>query len=334
MYSQSYNAQSPGITNNPFLNDPSSTHTRFPDISSISDSPPNVQYTSQWPSLDDNGIAKFTKSTNDPPEKCAYNTVPARVFANGGIGVGAPPQSGQPFQPSSGFGQQLVAQVNATGYGQTPVQPQSQAYPTQYQNSYQTGYPAQQQPQMQYNTGYPAQQQQQYNGIQPGYSQQQMQPPSYQEVAQFDPFGPIAQGWGETQPPNQSQISPSSTLPATYNGHVHPREFIRSHKAELETWDSYAWKQVLNSFDALKDAWAARKTEVEGRISQVQRDYGYTGQQEVARLQGVLKEADSNFGKMSWYLFDPPELMRGGRRVGCGLFIPNARGIPRISAIR
>ena len=63
-------------------------------------------------------------------------------------------------------------------------------------------------------------------------------------------------------------------------------------------WDQYAWKQALNAFDALKDAWATRKKDVEGRIAQVQRDYGYTGQQEVVRLQGVLKEADSNFGRL------------------------------------
>jgi len=219
------------------------------------------------------------------------------------MGMNAPPQPGQQFQPSSGFGQQLVAQVNATGYGQVPgqVQPQSPGYPAQYQNSYQTGYTGQQQqPQLQYNTGYPAQQQQYNTGLQSSYGgQQQMQPqpPAYQDVAQFDPYSPIAQGWGENQ--NQSQPSSSSN---SSNGHLHPREYIRTHKAELEVWDQYAWKQVLNAFDALKDAWAVRKKDVEGRIVQVQRDYGYTGQQEVARLQGVLKEAESNFGMVVIYV--------------------------------
>jgi len=214
-----------------------------------------------------------------------------------------PPQPGQQFQPSSGFGQQLVAQVNATGYGQLPgqTQPQSPGYPAQYQNSYQTGYPQQQQAQSQYNTGYPAQQQQYNTGLQSGYGQQQMQPqpPAYQDVAQFDPYGPIAQGWGENPNQSQNKSQPSSS---TYNGNPHPREFIRTHKAELEIWDPYAWKQVLNAFDELKDAWAARKKDVEGRIAQVQRDYGYTGQQEVARLYGVLKDAESKFGRFAVYI--------------------------------
>jgi hypothetical protein len=175
------------------------------------------------------------------------------------------------------------------------MQPQPTAYPVQYQNSYQPGNP--QQPEIQYNTGFPAQY---AAGVQLPYVQQQIQPqpPSYQEVAQFDPYGPISQGWGETaaQSQNQSQSPPSST---TYNGHLHPREFIRTHKAELEAWDQYAWKQVLNAFDGLKDAWAARTKEVEGRISQVRRDYGYTGEQEVARLQQLLKDANSHFGKIA-----------------------------------
>jgi len=234
-----------------------------------------------------------------------------------------PPQPRQQFQPSSGFGQQLVAQANATGYGQIPgqMQPQSTGYPAQYQNSYQTGYPQQQQQQLQsqYNTA----QQQQYNtGLQSGYGQQQMQPqpPPYQDVAQFDPYGPIAQGWGENpnQSPNKSQSSST-----TYNGNPHPREFIRTHKAELEIWDPYAWKQVLNAFDGLKDAWAARKKDAEGRIAQVQRDYGYTGQQEVARLYGVLKDAESKFGKFTVYMSNIIHPYEQNRLCG-GLFISNA----------
>lgn len=213
------------------------------------------------------------------------------------------PQPGQQFQPPSGFGQQLIAQANPTGYGQLPgqMQPQSTGYPTtQYQNTFQTGY-----------TGQPPQMQQlQYGpGMQSGYGLSQMQPTGYQDVAQFDPYGPIAQGWADGQAQTQLQMSPASptfsSLPSsgTYNGNVHPREYIRKHKAELEIWDPYAWKQALNTFDTLKDAWATRKKDVDGRIAQVQRDYGYTGQQEVGRLQGVRKQAESNFGKSGAYPF-------------------------------
>ena len=91
----------------------------------------------------------------------------------------------------------------------------------------------------------------------------------------------------------------TSSSSATYNGNPHPRDFIRTHKAELETWDTYAWKQALGTFDALRDAWEARKREVEARVGAAQRDmqvqmqqmqmgyYAGQMQQEVGRLQGV-----------------------------------------------
>ena len=91
----------------------------------------------------------------------------------------------------------------------------------------------------------------------------------------------------------------------------------------------------MNAVSVLKDACAARKRDVEGRIAQVQRDYGYTGQQEVARLQAVLKEADSNFGertKSDVTQLSPSSCDRTRLR-GC-FFIPNARGISRIPAIK
>jgi len=239
------------------------------------------------------------------------------------------PQPGQQqqFQPSSGFGQQLVTQVNASGYGQTPgqLQPQPTGYPAQYQNTYQTGYPGQQPPpQMQYsNTGYQGQQPQYSPGMQSSYGlpQMQPQPTGYQDVAQFDPYGSIAQGWGEGQGQTQTKTQTSPTTPSsnsstTYNGHLHPREFIRKHKAELEIWDPYSWKQVLNAFNALKDAWATRKKDVEGRIMQVQRDYGYTGQQEVGRLQGVQKQAESNFDSVAASSFQMHEVFQGYRQSG------------------
>jgi hypothetical protein len=235
------------------------------------------------------------------------------------------PQPGQQFRPSSGFGQQLMAQANPTGYGQIPgqMQPQPTGYPTtQYQNMFQTGYTGQP-PQMQYNStsspGYQAQQLQYSPGMQSGYGLTQMQPTGYQDVAQFDPYGPVAQGWGNGQAQAQLQLSPtsptsSSSPSATYNGNLHPREYIRKHKAELEIWDPYAWKQALNTFDTLKDAWGARKKDVEGRIAQVQRDYGYTGQQEVGRLQGVRKQAELNFDSVAASSFQLHEVFQGYRQ--------------------
>lgn len=213
----------------------------------------------------------------------------------------SPQPTNQPFQPSSFFGQQMAGQITGSSYG--------------YLQGQNTNNPSAQS----YN---PAQQQLQNN---PGY------------IAQFDPYSSIGQGWGEGQAQNQQQQQqqqpsnqhPTSTNPpppttSSFNGNHHPREYLRLHKAEIESWDTYSWKQLLNSFDALKDAWEGRKRELEGKASQLlmQLQYGGGGyhpaqiQQEGSRLQGVglpclyrmsfvlislcvlqlAKEAQSNFG--------------------------------------
>lgn len=197
-----------------------------------------------------------------------------------------------PGQTPSGFGQQFMSP------GQMQMQSQPTGYTPPYQIPMQTGYLGQQMQQ----SAYPVQQQQ----YQTGYGQQQMpmqmqpQPQviGYQDVAEFDPYGSISQGWGETQGRQSQRSQSQQSNTSSYNGHLHPREYIRTHKAELESWDSYAWKQCLNSFDVLKDAWTTRRKEVEGRIAIVKRDYGYTGQGEVERLQGIVKDADLKFGML------------------------------------
>ena len=190
-----------------------------------------------------------------------------------GMGIGGSLMS-QPtgFQPTSSFGQQLSSQIHGSRYG--------------------------------YLNGQQQQQQSTYNP-----AQQQLSSPSY--IAQLDPYSSIGQGWDGSQSQSQgSQMqmqnptgmqSPTGTgsfqggTSRSAKGEYHPREYIRTHKGEIESWDSYAWKQLLNAFDALKDAWETKKKELEGQASQMQMQVQYSGggyygaqlQQEATRLQGV-----------------------------------------------
>ncbi|GLB40450.1 hypothetical protein LshimejAT787_0803210 [Lyophyllum shimeji] len=206
-------------------------------------------------------------------------------------GLAAQP-TGMPFQPTSSFGQQLSATMSGTSYSYlqgSSGQPQQQAY-------------------------------------QP--AQQQLQSPAY--VAQLDPYASIGQGWsGEPQPRTQQpQNTPGSMVGSPVSpsvssaGHQHPREYIRTHKAEIEAWDTYAWKQLLNSFDALKDSWEGRTKELEGQISRLQAQLQYGGggyyalqiQQEGSRLQGLLKDARSHFESIAASSFQMREVFQGYRQ--------------------
>jgi hypothetical protein len=188
----------------------------------------------------------------------------------------AAPQSPSQFQPTSSFGQQLAGQVNGSSYGYLQGQPAAAPSPV-------------------YN---PVQQQLQNN---PGY------------IAHFDPYASIGQGWdGQSQPQQQQQQQGQSSIMAqgptspgafttSSTGQLHPREYLRQHKAEIESWDAYAWKQLLNTFEPLKDAWETRKKEIEGNIAQLQQQMQYGSyyapgqiQQEIARLQAVSGPSDKS----------------------------------------
>ena len=176
--------------------------------------------------------------------------------------------TGVPFQPSSAFGQQLAANISGSSYG--------------YLNGQSTGVG---------QSGYhPAQEQLRSNA-------------NY--IAQFDPYASPGQGWNapsQTSPqslnsqpiwsPPWSPTSGSATTSTSPTGNPHPREYLRTHKAELEAWDRSAWDQLLNVFDTLKSAWERSAKELEERIGQLQMQYigAYHPtqiQQESARLQGV-----------------------------------------------
>ncbi|KAF9003933.1 hypothetical protein BDQ17DRAFT_1279315 [Cyathus striatus] len=303
MYNSGYSTSPPvaGI-NNPFSSDPSNPRNRFPEISS-----PTSDGGSQYIAWLNNGIN--SNPTGYPQQQ--QQQIPQ--FQQPGfqqqmpqeMNTGYGQQSGylnspSGFQPTSSFGQQLAAHVSGSSYG--------------YLNGQPTGMPPQQQ-----------------NAYRP--AQQQVQSPGY--VAQFDPYAPIGQGWdgqnqnkmtqSQSQPPNQFQAQSQQSVGTSVNStnSSHPREYIRTHKAEIESWDSYAWKQLMNCFDALKNAWDGRKKELNGQISQLQTQMQYGGgyyqphiQQEGARLQGLVKEADLNFDSVAASTFQIQEVFSGYRQSG------------------
>lgn len=253
--------QSPQFTNNPFISDSTNAQSRFPDISGSASPEPNASQFTSW--MQPGGSQQLQQQQ--------YQQQMPSQFT--GTGVGYNPTgngfgSQQPqFQPSSEFGQQMVGQISGTSYGYL----QGQQSPSSSQI---------------------------YNPV-----QQQLQSPSYSAAAQFDP---LVQGWSNNTPSSNQQpqlssfaaapMSPTSSITTSRSatGAVHPREYIKTYKAEIERWDSYAWKQFLNSYDDLKEAWANRKQEVNGRAQQLltQMQYGGGGyypqmQQEAERLQGV-----------------------------------------------
>ena len=107
--------------------------------------------------------------------------------------------------------------------------------------------------------GYP------YSGTSyPAHTQPTNATPSY--LAEFDPYAQQqAQAPSQINHNRGATSSPPGTGPA---GVTHPRDVIRTHKSELEAWDTYSWKQLFGACDALKQAWSACKQQAEGIILQ------------------------------------------------------------------
>ena len=68
---------------------------------------------------------------------------------------------------------------------------------------------------------------------------------------------------------------------------LHPREVIRKYKAELEVWDTYSWKQVMNSLESLRKAWERRMHELDMRTKQLSTNWGVAAQHELAQYKNV-----------------------------------------------
>ncbi|KAK0204781.1 hypothetical protein DFS33DRAFT_1382678 [Desarmillaria ectypa] len=274
------------ITNNPFVIDPTNSENRFPDISGADHT--NSQFTS-WLQP---GASSYQQQQEQQQQAGFLQQSPQYNLGYSSAGGYLSPVS--PQQTSS-FGQLWMGQPVVSGT-------QGSSY------GYLQGQTAQSQTQA-YN---PAQQQLQNN---PGY------------IAQFDPYSSLSQGWdGSTtnSTPTQQPPPPTPITPKSSTGFSHPREYLRTHKVELESWDTYAWKQLLGSFDVVKDAWEARKKELQNNIGQlqVQMQYGGGGyhpaqiQQEIMRLQGLIKEADFNFDSVAASSFQMHEVFQNYRQSG------------------
>ncbi|OJT11448.1 hypothetical protein TRAPUB_12000 [Trametes pubescens] len=322
MYSSrpSYSSPPPELSNNPFIDHSSNALARFPDISGSDDlsSGSSNQYTSwlnrpQTSAVNTNQSGYFPQGATSPTGYGGgYQAQPQATGwgQQGGSGFAQPQQqqpygqmmspplaqpqmsSGQ-FQPSSSFGQQLVGHVNGAYGGGAPQQqqqqPQYSGYPTspQYGQGYQQGYP----------------------------SQQQQQPQQQQYMAEFDPY---SQNQGGTP-----GAGAGGQYPGQPQQRQHPREFVQSHKSELEVWDSYTWKQAQNTFDNLKAAWEVRKTELEARLRAMGGAglfgggamYGGPAQQ-YAQLENMAKEAGLHVDTVAASSFQMQEVFAGYRQSG------------------
>ncbi|KAI0303821.1 hypothetical protein B0F90DRAFT_1626274 [Multifurca ochricompacta] len=301
------------LSNNPFIDHSANVASRFPNINTVSSSP--------GPSTPQYSGATWSQPQQPPYQLSsgfigANPTGYAQQYSQQPQWTQQPqqPQYQQPqfqasyspttFQPPNSYGQQLVGQVNnlPVGYSQPPIQTQYTQASYSYQQPEQTNY------------GYPSQQQ--------------------QLLSQFDPY---------------SNLGQRPSVPVTNSGGVgspppgiqHPRAYIRSHKAELEAWDPPTWKQVQNTFEALKAAWETRKRAAESQVRALGGTVGapaagsgggffsgagaygaYGGGyptpqvQEIDRLNALIKEADSNIDTIAAAALQMSEVATGYRHSG------------------
>jgi hypothetical protein len=288
------NLNNPPLTNNPFIESTSHPSSRYPDLSA-----PTSQPQSQWtdptlltglqPQYQPDIYQQYPPVQQIPsgyppqPPQFQVPIQPQIQPPNYPPPFQQPPpqqpslQPTAPFQPSSSFGQTLQSSMSGGGYGYL-----------------QSGQP--QPPQQQHTT--PA-----YNPA------QQLNNPNY--VAQLDPYGPISQGWATdttTTPQSQQSLSQASNnnnnnfgygnnqnnMGYSPSGEPHPRDYIRSHKQDIEAWDQYTWKQLLNSCEALKRSWESKRNELKTKLAGLQSQHRYAGyydrtqiQQEGGRIQAV-----------------------------------------------
>ncbi|KAL5525801.1 hypothetical protein ACEPAG_7138 [Sanghuangporus baumii] len=278
-----YNSAASQHSNNPFIDDPTNSAGRFPDIRTIEQS--SSGFTSPSPS--GYGYPSNNSSMGYP------QSLPS--------GYGMQPQPQQYLQPQmqqqqsygawqpQGPSSPYSSYGSSTGYGSGPMSPQMSGMP--YQNTYGNGMPQQ-------------------------YPQQQQQYSSYQSPQYSGPSYNGQQGYGTQSQPNLSEFDPLRPQTASYNpgpgpnGETHPRQFIRTHKQELEMWDSVAWRQALNSFEALRSAWESHKNQVSMRL----REGGfYLGPVEGPRLQGLQRDAEHNIDTVAASTVQMQEVLGGYR---------------------
>lgn len=57
--------------------------------------------------------------------------------------------------------------------------------------------------------------------------------------------------------------------PHTYGSADHPRQIVQMHRAEMEQWDAYGWRQTLNSLESLRFTWESWRDDLGRTMSGV-----------------------------------------------------------------
>ncbi|BGO93517.1 hypothetical protein NBRC10512_007471 [Rhodotorula toruloides] len=150
------------------------------------------------------------------------------------------------------------------GYGVQQQQQQQQGYLQPQQTGYGGGGYASQSPMGaggMYSQG--QQQQQQYGYQQPQYTGMQSYQPSYSPappppVQDLDPYSSLSSSSFASSSPAPSSNQQAGSLLAVPQTQSHPRDYVQENRAQLMSWDEYAWRQLDNRIDALREAWQTR----------------------------------------------------------------------------
>ncbi|BGP01937.1 hypothetical protein RTBOTA2_005298 [Rhodotorula toruloides] len=223
--------------NNPFAKPPqtelSSAAQRFPDV--LHTDPDLQQTQGQYGYAQGQGQV-FAQQTGYGGG--GMNGYAGQGQPQGGMGYGAQQQQGGYLQPQqTGYG-------GGGGYaGQSPMGGPG--------GIYSPGPGVQQQ---QY--GYQQQQQPQYTGMQsyqPSYSSAPPPP-----VSDLDPYSSLSSSSFASPSPAPSSQQQAGSLLAVPQMQSHPRDYVQENRAQLMSWDEYAWRQLDNRIDALREAWQTR----------------------------------------------------------------------------
>lgn len=203
----------------------------------------------------------------------------------------------QPYGPQNQWNSQMQLQSPTVGPGSGVYygMPQQQSQPTGFasigasQQFSQSAYGTQAQLQSQF-TGYP-----QYQDT--TVSPQQYQQHQQTVVAQFDPYNGVTNSQNQSHSDGPTALSPNLQRTGP-SGQQHPRQFIQSHKVELESWDATIWKQALLTFEELKRSWEMRRVELQKHLISGR----YLSAEDIAQVNGVRW---LNFREAIFHLFSP-----------------------------
>ena len=148
-----------------------------------------------------------------------------------------------------------------------------------------------------------------------GYPFQSQQPNSYNAVADLDPYSSLGSAsfsntssqLSQSQPQPQSQ--PQHSTSGSYG--EHPRAFVQKFKADLERWDTAAWKQVMLRIADLRSAWEVRKRDLNSALEGAR--FNGWSPSEVQQCQAMIKEANDHVDTCHASEFQLREVQEGYR---------------------